>query len=288
MDLSFLPEEIICAINKIDIDKLYQLRLRENFAISLIYDNKYFYLGKTGLTRYENLAITCKKEHIKTCIDKLTEYSVYAFNESIKKGFLTSRDGVRIGLSGECVYDLELKTLKNITSLNVRIPHEIFNCSDKVFEYIREKDDVLSTILISPPFCGKTTILKDLARKINKYFDKSILIIDERGEFNSLGGVNIDKIRYGEKSFAFNCGVRAMSPDIVITDELSSNDDWNFAEKASYSGVKIIASCHAKDFDELSKKFSFNKNAFDRYVVLSKETNMGEINGVYNSMGVKI
>ena len=282
MDFSFLPEIIRNSLFKTDIEKIYEIRLREDFAVSVVFDNKRFYLSKNGLTLYENLGIKCQREFIKDTLDNLTEFSVYAFNDKIKKGFLTYKDGVRIGVAGECVYDTELITIKNVTSLNIRIPHEILGCSDEVYKYILSDNQINNTLILSPPFCGKTTILKDLARKINKYHNKSILIIDERGEFSSVSGVNIDKIKNCTKEYAFSFGLRSLSPEIVITDELVGKSDWEFVLNAVNSGVKIIASCHAKNIDELKRKNYFLEGVFDRYLVLDKFDGMGKVIEVYD------
>lgn len=282
MDLYFLPDSIIECLEKIDLNKLYEIRLRENYSVSIVYDNKRYFLGKNGLCEYENLSYKCDKELIEQVIERLTEYSVYAFNDKLKKGFLTSKNGIRIGVAGECVYDKELVTIKNPTSLNVRIPHEINGCSQAVFPFIKNKNGIYNTLLLSPPFCGKTTLLKDLAKTLNKYYKKSILIIDERGEFSSVSGVNIDVIKYCDKSYAFNYGIRSLSPEIVITDELQGQADWDFIKESVNSGVQILASCHAGNIIELKNKDFFNDSLFERYVVLSKNGEMGKIEGVFD------
>ncbi len=282
MDFSFLPELIRDSLFKTDIEKVYEIRLREDFAVSIVYDNKRFYLSKNGLTIYENLAIKCQSVFIKEILDNITEFSVYAFNDKIKKGYLTSKEGVRIGVAGECVYDNELITIKNVTSLNIRIPHEVLGCADGIYKFILNNNEINNTLILSPPFCGKTTILKDLTRKINKYQNKSILIIDERGEFSSISGVNIDKIKNCTKEYAFSFGLRSLSPEIVITDELVGKKDWEFVLNAVNSGVKIIASCHAKNMEELKRKNYFIEGVFDRYLVLDKIDGMGKLLEVYD------
>lgn len=283
MDLYFLPDLVLECLKNVDLSKVYEIRLRENFSVSVVYDNKRYLLGKKGLCEYENLSVKCEKEMIEYVINNLTEYSVYAFNDKLKKGFLTSKNGIRIGVAGECVYDKELITIKNPTSLNIRIPHEIKGCADELFTFLTDNNgNVFSALIISPPFCGKTTMLKDLARTLNKYYKKSILIIDERGEFASVQGANIDTIKYCDKSYAFNYGIRSLSPEIVITDELQGKNDWNIVADAVNSGVKIIASCHADNLLELKNKEFFVKGLFERYFVISKNNRMGIINGVFD------
>ena len=135
---------------------------------------------------------------------------------------------------------------------------------------------------MSPPFKGKTTILKDLCRKINDNSDKAILLIDERSEFRNISGKNIDRVENSNKLYAFSYSVRSLSPEIVITDELSEKSDFLCAQSVVNSGVKIIASCHAACIEDLISKDYFIKNIFDRYVFLSNGSEFGKIDGIYN------
>ena len=152
------------------------------------------------------------------------------------------------------------------------------------FEKICNERNLFNTLIISPPFCGKTTVLKDLAIKINGLNLGSILIIDERAEFENVQGINIDKILYSDKLYAFEYGVRSMSPSIVITDELVTKNDWLCAKKATDCGVKIIASCHAASIDDVKRKDYFIENVFERYVVLLSGVKPGILKSVYNGV----
>lgn len=283
MDFSFLPTELADILNNKFADKIYEIRCRINFPFILNYDNKRVFLGKNGPTIFKQDAIICSQSHIDDIINNVTENSLYAFNETIKHCFLTYNNSVRIGIAGECVYDNDkIVTIKNITSLNIRIPHEIDNCSKDIFDKIF-LNSIENTLIISPPSYGKTTILKDLALKINNNYNKSILIIDERGEFSNVKGINIDIIKFGDKYHSFLEGVRSLSPDIAIMDELSTESDWFAAKTASNSGVNIIASCHAKNINDLINKNFFINNLFYYYVFLSSENIKGQVNVILNN-----
>ncbi len=283
MDFDFLPAKYNIALKNIDADKLFEIRLRCGYPVRLNIDGKKAYLTDKGYSLFEREAILCEEQDIRYIISELTEHSVYAFNDRIRQGFLTYKNGVRVGLAGECVYESDrLVTIKNITSLNIRIPHEIKGCADKLCKYVFYGNSVYSTLIISPPFFGKTTLLKDLARSIDNRFDKSILIIDERGEFESVSGKNIDKIKFSDKFFALTYGLRSMSPEIVITDELSEERDWNCARTAANSGLKIIASCHSKNISDLCRKEYFMKNIFERYIILDSSNYFGVLKEAYD------
>ena len=289
MDLSFLPNNIYNALKVVDLDKLYEIRLRKGFPILLNVNNDRLYLTVNGGKKVSNESIICQSEDIESIIKKVCEHSIYAYNDKICAGFLTTKDGIRLGLAGECVFEKDkILTIKNFSSLNIRIPHEIINCSKQIFNNITNEKSIYNTLIVSPPFCGKTTILKDLARNIDYVFNFSILIIDERGEFSNVKGQNIDVLTYSNKEYALNVGVRVLSPNVIITDELCGESDWQCVKKASNSGVKIIASIHAETIDDVKKKEYFDKSVFDRYVLLKSCGQPGVLNKVFNGNFLEI
>ncbi len=282
MNTDFFPEKINSALRKINLDNVYEIRLRVGFPIFCITN-----VGKKTINT-NGQDVICSNDDIAYIIEKITKRSIYAFNNQIKKGFLDANDGIRVGLGGECVFeDDRILTIRNVSSLNVRIPHKIKGCGDYVFNKIYIDNKIENTLIISPAGYGKTTLLKDLIRNINDKTNFQILVIDERGEFCNINGINIDKITYSDKLYAFNFGIRSLSPSLIVTDELSSENDWICAFKAVNSGCNVIASCHAKGINELINKKSFNNSVFSRYVVLGNNKK-GEIEGVYNQNFIRI
>lgn len=289
MDLSFLPTEYLICLDKVDLSIIIEIRIRLNYPIKLISFDKSYYLTNNGVSILEEDALICKQNEIDYIISSLTDNSIYAFNDRIKNGFLTSKDGIRVGLAGQCVFDKnEIITIKNISSLNVRLPHLIKDCSKEIIKYIINENTIYNTLIISPPSFGKTTILKDICNHFNNLLDKSILIIDERGEFSEIKGKNIDSISYSDKLYAFNYGIRSMSPKIVITDELISKKDWECVYSARNSGVTIIASCHGDCIENVTSKEYFINNLFDRYIILKNNGKPGKLSNVYNKKIEKI
>lgn len=286
MLLDFLPKKLYSPLSVLGIDEVYEIRIRCGFPIKINYKGAFYFLTNNGECIKEKSGrddlVVSDGQDVSEIMDKVTQRSIYAFNDRIKSGFITGENGERIGLAGDCVVENgKIITIKNLTSLNVRVPHSINNCSDKLFPFVCNGFGIKNTLIVSPPFCGKTTILKDLARKLNDKNAGSIMIIDERGEFACVKGENIDKICFSDKEYAFSFGLRALSPEIVITDELFGEKDWRFCSEAVSSGIKIIASVHAGNIDELKSKNYFFKNVFERYVLLDK-LNLGKIKRIYD------
>ncbi len=289
MNFDFMPSVIKSALKNLDLDNLYEIRLRVDFPIKINYAGKITYLSSRGPSIILSQGIICTKNYIDEIIKNTTEYSLYAFNDKIKQGFLPTNDGLRIGIAGECVFDNDkIVTIKNITSLNIRIPHNIHGSSNILLPKIINNKSIYNSLIISPPICGKTTILKDLAVKLNSILNLPILIIDERGEFSSIKGENIDSIKYSDKLFAFNYAIRSMSPSIIITDELSSEKDWLCAYCAVNSGVKIIASCHADGINQVKNKKFFNHEIFERYFCLENKGKFGVLEHTYDNHYIEL
>ena len=292
-----LPEALGNAFRGLPIQKIYELRLRAGKPVAVVLAGRSFYLGQSGeLTQSVTDAIAVSKSDLETLIHRAADYSLYAVNDQLKNGFITVRGGVRIGIVGEVVYGTngEVKTIKNIQGLNIRIPHEVRGCSYRILPYIFGNFGAYKTLIISPPGAGKTTMLRDLARNLfEKYHLPNVLILDERGEIaanymgeNQLDVGMADVLTGCDKAFGFSCGIRSMAPDVIITDEVAGESDVAMIREATRSGVCVFASVHARNIDELRAKPLFKSiiedQIFDRYVVLSTKDTAGEVVGVFD------
>ena len=207
-------------------------------------------------------------------------------------------EGIRIGIAGESVNSDNFlpKTIKDICSINIRIPHEVINCSAVAFKFIYSQGQIKNTLIVSPPGAGKTTYLRDIARKISEIRDKviNVLVVDERYELasclNGTAMLNVGKftdiVSGASKKYAFTNGVRALRPDVIITDELADEEDIEACMYAINSGVKVVASVHGDSLAQLKSKQSFNKvlneNYFERIVVLSDKNGPGFCKAIFD------
>jgi stage III sporulation protein AA len=279
--LDFLPETVKDALSHINVKDVYEIRLRADKPTTINYHGVYRYLGLYGVTDLIQKAIRVDVHDIADCIFKAGKYSVYSVEEQIKQGFLTADCGERIGIAGEYVFESgKPHALRNFTSLCIRVPHEIVGCAAEIYHSCMS-DRIKNVLIAAPPGLGKTTILRDLARQIACNTKKNVLICDERAEI-SLGdmGETCDVMKFCDKKTGFDAGIRAMRPDVIVTDELSLQD-YPVIERAIYTGVKVLATAHLHSIQDVPQTFF---NFFERFVVLS-DKKIGEIAGIYDQNG---
>ena len=294
--ITILPPSISnIIVNMIPTDKLSEIRIRKNKKIVVNILGKLYYLSEKGITSNYDLAISGTTQIIDEIIRRSSEHSFYAYANQIKQGFITVSGGIRIGLTGEVVYENNnIKTVKNINSLNIRISHQVFGCAEEIFPYILN-NSFLNTLIISPPGCGKTTLIRDVLNLLTKKkFCFNILLIDERFEiassYNGVVQLDVgeftDVVSGSSKHYGFEYGVRSMAPDIVVTDEVYSKRDLEALENVAGTGVKILTSVHGSSIEDLKAKENFAKilqnKVFERFIVLSSRKGPGTIEGIYD------
>lgn len=271
--LDFLPLKISRQLNKIGYENLNEIRLRVGQVVTVCVN------GENKLLSDGKNLITITSEELESCVLKITDGSIYSFDEQIKRGFITYKNGVRIGLAGEFVYEKgQVVTIKNFSSLNVRIPHFILNCSAKFYDEYYKNGNLL---IISKVGVGKTTFLRDMCVNLSAISTKNIVVLDERNEiaakYEDLSfnlGTNVDVMTYCDKTYGFNNAVRALNPDYILCDELMSKEDVIGVYNAINCGVKVIATLHASSIDDLKRKEQFKSlieyKLFDQVLLLEK------------------
>ena len=279
--LEFLPQNVKNGLRRLNVERVYEIRLRADKPTTINYAGQYRYLSEYGLTERAENAVWCDMEEIANCVFRAGQYSVYSVEEQIRRGYITANHGERVGLAGEYVLEKgQPLALRNFSSLCIRVPHEVVGCGVEIYRRCM-REGLKNVLIVSPPGLGKTTILRDLSRILSEKTKGNVLICDERGEISAGNtGETCDVLKFLDKTTAFEAGIRAMRPDIMITDELSFTD-CAAIEKAIAAGIKVVASAH---FSKISHIKPPCLGLFERYVVLD-EREIGKIKGIYDEKG---
>lgn len=225
----------------------------------------------------------------------ISRYSLYAFEEEIRSGYITLEGGHRVGVSGHAVYqDKSLHTLRNIYYLNIRICKEKRGCAEGIAARLyrdaeKRESGIYNTLLISAPGLGKTTLLRDLVRLVSDgtggHQGLRVSVVDERSEIAGcyLGipqkeiGMRTDVLDGCAKSEGMMLMIRTMSPQVLAVDELGSAEDAAAVEHALHCGCSILGTIHAADLEEAARKEMLQefcrKHYFERYLVITRQQN---------------
>lgn len=239
---------------------------------------------------------------MKETIEHISNYSLYAYEHELKQGFITIEGGHRVGMAGQVIMEGgKIKNMKYISSINIRVSHEVLDCANKIFPYITYNKQMYHTLIISPPRCGKTTLLRDVIRQIsdgNRWIKGcTVGVVDERSELGGcyLGviqnnlGMRTDILDRCPKADGMIMLIRSMAPQVVAVDEIGAKEDVHAIEYAMHCGCKMLATAHGDSMEEICKKPIFEKlireKRFERYVILSNRYRLGGIEAVYDENG---
>lgn len=291
---------------ELDYEHLYEIRLRTNSPVILIYNNEEFFLSQNGgMTKEEANAYILQQKEVKETMEYISNFSLYAFEEEIRQGFITVQGGHRVGLVGKVFFDKGcIRNLKYISSMNIRISHEVKGIANTVLPYLVSNGQFLHTLIISPPRGGKTTLLRDCIRQLSDgtHFlnGQCIGVVDERSE---LGGSYFGVLQndLGKRTDVLDCCpktegmqmlIRSMAPDIIAVDELGGTGDAAAIENACVCGCRILATVHGNSIDDIRQKpvlqEIMKQNIFERYVVLRTRSRAGEVAGIYDREGRRL
>ena len=281
----------------LDYDKLYEIRLRVGRPLFLTYDGGECFLRNRGEEPY-----VVTQEDLKETLEYVTGYSLYAYEEEIRQGFISVQGGHRVGVTGKVILDGgKIRGMKYISCINVRLAHEIQGCAEEVMPYIQTKDWVAHTLIISPPRCGKTTLLRDIIRQISNGREgipgQTVGVVDERCELagcyqgvpqNDVG-MRTDVLDGCPKAEGMQMLIRSMSPSVVAVDELGREEDFRAVEAVIHSGCALLATAHGEGVEDILALPFFAQlkklRVFNRYIVLGKEEKAGIVRGIYDERG---
>jgi len=257
--INLLPRRLINIFDNLSTDTLEaitEIRLRVGRPVAIRINGRVVFLEKKGLSyNATSQNINLMEDELKESFLKICENSVYSHENEIVKGYVSLPNGGRAGVCGTYIERPNGSVwLKDISSINIRIAKEVKDCAKDL--YLK---NISGGILIcGPPHSGKTTFLRDYVRLISNG-GKNVTLIDTRGEISAPSGgvptldigINTDVIFGGRKSFCIENSLRAMSPDVIAFDEIGKLEELNAIADSLNCGVKVIATIHAYDKEEL-------------------------------------
>ena len=289
--MNILSKDVKSALEheNLRFDYLQEIRLRAGYPVILLHG------GKEKI-----LSAKVTERSIRETLDYVSNYSLYAYENELKQGFITIEGGHRVGMAGQVLVENgRVKNLKHISSLNIRVSHEIVGCADKLFPYIINKKQIYHTLIISPPRCGKTTLLRDIIRQIsdgnNWVKGCTVGVVDERSELagcyqgipQNHMGMRTDILDGCPKAEGMLMLIRSMSPKVIAVDEIGAPEEVQAIKYAMHCGCKMIATVHGESLDEIQRKplleQMMREQCFERYIVLNNTKRVGEVAGIYDS-----
>lgn len=296
--LKILPETIgrLVKAAGIPFAQLEEIRLRTENPLICIADGKERMLPD----RTEPHIVTA--EELSEALAYVSRYSFYAFEQEMRQGFLTIEGGHRIGLTGKVVLEHgKIKTMTYISSMNIRVAHEVKGCAEPLIPYLVKEKRISHTLIIAPPRCGKTTVLRDLIRIVSNGSEKvkgsAVGVVDERSEIggcymgvaqNELG-IRTDVLDCCPKEEGMLMLIRSMAPEVLAVDEIGSKDEVSALEYAMHCGCRLIASVHGESLEEVEKRPFLSElirqKRFDRYVILRQPEACGRVEAILDENG---
>lgn len=288
---SYLSPRLRSAVQSMqqsDIDRLQEIRIRAGRPLAVTVNGREHFLMMSGnLTAYPDQAVKVTRMETEETFRKVCEYSVYSYAKEIREGFITLRGGARVGISGTAVYDgIRLSGMRDVSSLCFRMPRQVRNCAARLARetVVRNKGGLL---IAGKAGSGKTTMLRDLCRILGS--SSRVSLIDTRGEIAGILhgvpqydiGSHTDIFDGFPRSDGAVMALRAMTPEYIVCDEISTNEEAQALLQVYGCGVNIIASAHAGSFDDLMKRRALkpliDAGVFSSAAILGDELQPGKL-----------
>lgn len=306
-----LPEELAHKLLRLDpqiTSEVEEVRLRTLRPVMLITGQADFFLGRDGgVSDTIDGAYVLSADTMNRVVGGLSNWSVYALEEEMRQGFLTLVGGHRVGLAGRAVVEAgHVRTLKDIASLNLRISRAFEGVGEQLLPYLLQDGRWLPTLIVSPPQCGKTTLIRDLVRLASWGVPdrglpgRKVGIADERSEIAGCYrgvpqrdvGPRTDVLDGVPKAEGMMMLIRSLSPELLVTDEIGRRADTEAMLEATRSGVCVLTTAHGESFEEVAARPDmaplFKQRVFGRWVLLSRAQGPGTVLRVVDGANGKV
>ncbi len=280
--------------------QINEIRLRSEKPIMIMEQGKEYFLNKKGFyTEQLREATIMTQVALEKIVQHICSYSLYAFEEEVKQGYITVAGGHRIGMVGQVVLEGRdgIRTIKHIRGLNIRVSHQMKGVAEPVLPLLYQDGLVRNILIVSPPGCGKTTLLRDIIRNLsdgNVYgTGRSVGVVDERSEIagSFLGqpqndvGIRTDVLDACPKAIGMMMLLRSMSPQVIAIDELGSKEEMEAVKTIVSCGSKVVATMHGNDLQDIERRNGMEhllgEQCFDLLLFLGREHGKCLIKGIY-------
>lgn len=327
--LRIFPRELRSILGQIpgDFREVQEIRLRTGKPVMVICRNREYLVTADGRLEADrgtmdlDQLLTVTQAQMKETVEYMSSFSLYAAEEELRQGFLTIQGGHRIGVAGKTLAQgQDIRLMKFISFINIRVAHQIPGCADSVMDYLYT-DYFLNTLIISPPRCGKTTLLRDIIRQVSNGRKQraragagnetsgqaagegrwipgiSVGVVDERSELaacyqgipqNDLG-MRTDVLDCCPKSQGMMMLVRTMAPGVIAVDEIGSRQDMEAIEYVKNCGCSLAATIHGSSLEDIRQKPCMGEllaqGTFERLILLDAMGGAGHVKCIWDSGG---
>lgn len=284
--VSLLPREyseLFSGIDKKIVEQIREIRFRSGEAITLNTRNEKYFINKSGSlsVAYSEGVVKVDDKALQEIVFCLARRSLHTYQDMIAKGFIPLKGGCKAGIAGRAVIkNGTVYSVSHFNSVNIRISKEYYGCSKEITDLLG--GDYESFLIIGSPLSGKTTLLRDLCRYFsgkNRMTPLKTAIVDERDEIASRSfgegpdvGVHTDVLTLYPKAVGIEIALRTLSPDIIVVDEIGTEEEARAMLSGMNSGVKFIATAHGDSFEEVLKRPSIkalvDAKVFTKAIVL--------------------
>ncbi len=278
-----LPKAVARPLNALPDGSLREIRVRAGQSIRLS-------------TRQGETICPCEPtpQQVAQMAEALCEHALYARAEEQRSGFVTLRGGHRMGLCGRVICQGQsIRALRDISSFCIRIAGQWRDAADGLIGQLTDENGFCrSTLIVGLPGMGKTTLLRDSLRRLSEA-GRRVCVVDERSEIAAMCD-GLPQLEVGPCTDVLDgCGkeaglrwlLRSLSPEVLVTDELSDTLDAQAALEAIRSGVSMLATVHGRDLDSVCGRNTLypliRDRAFERYAVLDVHE-VGKLAGIYD------
>ena len=315
--LNLLPPNLREILNNLPVNiksSVEEIRLRQERPLMLGLAQGDGYVSSQGaILESEVGAYRISAADVERVTQLVSRSSLYALEEELRNGFITLPGGHRVGITGKVLTEQgRVKNIKYISGFNFRISRAVQGVADGVLPYlIAPEGRFLHTVLVSPPRCGKTTLLRDLVRRLSAGVPElgvsgaTVGVVDERSEIAGCYrgipqrdiGPRTDVLDACPKAAGMMLLLRSMGPAIIATDEIGRQEDITALEEVINAGVKVLTTIHGSSLEELADRpalqYLFRIKAFQRFVILGRSRGVGTVEDIIDgqtmrSLGVKL